>query len=105
MSPAHAWAVGGADHGLLASAQQPAQRPQPGRDWGPHLVGGPDIRLADSGEFMGGVLRATGRVGMSMTRFSFLRPEAEELAAVVLALATGSGGVARPALVTSSWVP
>jgi len=41
----------------------------------------PGIRLAGSGEFMGGVLRATGRIEMSMTRFSFLRPEAEELAA------------------------
>ena len=52
---------------------------------------------------MGGVLKATGRIEMSMTRFSFLRLEAEELAALVLA--TGGGGVARPALVTSSWVP
>ena len=54
---------------------------------------------------MGGVLRATRRIEMSMTRFSFLRPEAEELAAVALALATGGGGVARPSLVTLSWVP
>ncbi|CAD6259152.1 unnamed protein product [Miscanthus lutarioriparius] len=59
----------------------------------------PGIRLAGSGEFMGGVLRAMGCIEMSITRFSFLRPEAEELAAAALVLATGGGGVARPALV------
>ena len=54
---------------------------------------------------MGGVLRATRRIEMSMTRFSFLRPKAEELTVVALVLATGSGGMSRPVLVTSSWVP
>ncbi|CAL5044091.1 unnamed protein product [Urochloa decumbens] len=32
-------AVGGADHGLLAPAQQAAQRPEPGGDRRPHVVG------------------------------------------------------------------
>ncbi|CAD6245685.1 unnamed protein product [Miscanthus lutarioriparius] len=73
---------------------------------GDHILSAvPGIRLAGSGEFMGGVLRATGCVGMSMTRFSLLRPEAEQVAAAALALAIGGGGVARPTLVPSSWVP
>ena len=68
----------------------------------------PGIRLAGSGEFMGGVLMATARVGMSMTRFSLRRPEAEELVAEVPAMGGGSAaaaGGAGPALATWSWVP
>ena len=65
----------------------------------------PGIWLTDNGEFMGDVLRAMGHIEVSMTRFSFMRSEGEELAAAALALATGGGGVVRPALVTSSWVP
>ena len=34
-------AVGGAHHGLLAPAQQPAEGPETGGDRGPHLVGAP----------------------------------------------------------------
>ena len=39
----------------------------------------PGIRLVGSGEFMGGVLMATARVGMSMTRFSLRRLEVNKL--------------------------
>nr|ACN35946.1 unknown [Zea mays] len=51
---------GGADHGLLSSAQQPAQRPQPGGHRGPHLVGAPG-HPAGRQRGVGGRRRGRGR--------------------------------------------